>query len=649
MKLRIVIVNYNVRFFLAQCLESVRAAAEKAAPHEVEVVVVDNCSVDGSAEMVAKRFPDVTYIQNKENVGFSRANNQAMRTCNAEYVLLLNPDTLIEEDTLVKCIQFMDAHPECGGLGVRMIDGNGKFLRESKRGLPTPWVAFYKIFGLSVLFPKSPVFSRYHMGHLDEYQTHPVEILAGAFMMMRMDLLHKIGYLDEDYFMYGEDIDLSHRIRLAGYENYYFPETSIIHYKGESTKKSSINYVFVFYRAMIIFARKHFSKSHAGLFSALIHLAIYVRAGAAIASRIIRHTALPLWDFGVLYAGMMQQKIYWENNHRYIKGGEYPDAYDWYYVPSYIAIWLISIYFSGGYHRKHQIAPIFRGVGLGTLIILAGYSLLPEHLRMSRALILLGALWAVIALGFTRWLWKQIQQRRGGMATEDEPMAIIGSPAEATRVLDLLKKFNPQIQFRGFIGIQRGDATNQLGELAHLPEIVRIHGLRELVFCGEDLTTSQIIGAMRRMEDQPVCFKIAPRDARFVIGSQSIHSADDLLTVQIDQLRQSPMGKLKRGFDLLLAVVLGLMSPLLIAINHPVHFFQNWFQVLRGAKTWVGFTSAEQRSSDRSGVLSAADAFAFDPQQLREMAEGIDLNYARNYSLWKDIKIVFSNLHRLDR
>ena len=154
MKLRIVIVNYNVRFFLAQCLESVRAAAEKAAPHEVEVVVVDNCSVDGSAEMVAKRFPDVTYIQNKENVGFSRANNQAMRTCNAEYVLLLNPDTLIEEDTLVKCIQFMDAHPECGGLGVRMIDGNGKFLRESKRGLPTPWVAFYKIFGLSVLFPK---------------------------------------------------------------------------------------------------------------------------------------------------------------------------------------------------------------------------------------------------------------------------------------------------------------------------------------------------------------------------------------------------------------------------------------------------------------------------------------------------------------
>lgn len=649
MKLRVIIVNYNVRFFLAQCLESVRSAVRKAAPHAIEVVVVDNNSVDGSAAMVHNRFPEVQFIQNTENVGFSRANNQAMRDCEAEYVLLLNPDTLIEEDTLLKCIDFMDSHADCGGLGVRMIDGNGKFLKESKRGLPTPWVAFYKIFGLSVLFPKSPIFSRYHLGHLDEHQTAPIEILAGAFMMMRMDLLHRIGYLDEDYFMYGEDIDLSHRIRLAGYQNYYFPETSIIHYKGESTKKSSINYVFVFYKAMIIFARKHFRKSHAGLFSLLIHAAIYFRAGAAIASRMVKKTALPLWDFSVLYLGMMQQKIYWENNHRYIKGGAYPDAYDWYYVPSYIVIWLVALYFSGGYNRRLRVNPVFRGVGLGTLLILAGYSLLPEELRMSRALILLGALWAVIALAGTRWVLHQWKKSRGGMATDDAPMAIVGRPREATRVLELLKKFHPQIQFRGVIGLMPQEEPTQLGVLSQLPEIVRIHGLRELVFCGEDLSTSQIIEAMRQVDDLPMTFKIAPRDARFVIGSQSIHSADDLLTVQIDQLRQSPMGKLKRGFDVVLGLVLAGLSPVLVAVNHPVHFLQNWWGVMRGSKTWVGFASAEQQSDERKSVLTAADAFRFNPQQLREMAEGIDLNYARNYSLWKDVKIVFSNLHRLDR
>ncbi|NBQ48979.1 MAG: glycosyltransferase family 2 protein, partial [Sphingobacteriia bacterium] len=235
MQLSIVIVNYNVRHFLEQCLYSVFKATEHL---ESEVFVVDNNSVDGSAALIRERFPQVIFIQNSQNLGFSAANNQALRLAQGKYALLLNPDTVVQEDTFTKTLAFMDAHPDAGGLGIRMVDGKGCFLPESKRGLPTPAVAFYKIFGLAKLFPQSQTFGQYHLTYLDKEKTQPVEILSGAFMLMRKEALDKAGLLDETFFMYGEDIDLSYRLTRAGYQNYYFADSSIIHYKGESTKKS---------------------------------------------------------------------------------------------------------------------------------------------------------------------------------------------------------------------------------------------------------------------------------------------------------------------------------------------------------------------------------------------------------------------------
>ena len=290
MKLSVIIVNYNVAYFLEQCLYSVSRAIQGI---DAEVFVVDNDSKDGSCAMVREKFPLVHLIENKINSGFSTANNQAIRIAKGEYILLLNPDTVVEEDTFRKVISFMDAHPDAGGLGVRMIDGKGNFLPESKRGLPTPMVSFYKIFGLSKFFPKSKIFGQYHLGFLDEHQTHSIDVLAGAFMLMRKEVLDKVGLLDETFFMYGEDIDLSYRIILGGYKNYYFPETTILHYKGESTKRGSINYVKIFYKAMIIFARKHFSKRYAGVFSWAINMAVYFRALLAIFSRLTNRLLRP--------------------------------------------------------------------------------------------------------------------------------------------------------------------------------------------------------------------------------------------------------------------------------------------------------------------------------------------------------------------
>src|SRR5688572_13126803 len=364
MKLSVIIVNYNVKHFLEQCLISACKSMEGL---DAEIIVVDNNSVDGSLEMLQSKFPLIQYIANKQNTGFSKANNQGIAIAKGEYVLLLNPDTLVEEDTFSKCIQFMDTHPDAGGLGVQMIDGKGNFLPESKRGLPSPSVAFYKIFGLAALFPKSRIFGKYHLGFLSKDKTHEVEVLAGAFMMMRRSVLDKVGLLDETFFMYGEDIDLSYRIIKGGYKNYYFPETRIIHYKGESTKKSSVNYVIVFYKAMIIFAAKHFSQSNARLFSFFINIAIYLRAAIAILNRFLKRALLPAADAILFFAGMFFLKLYWESS---VKDLHYPALFMQLVVPLYVLIWIVAIYFSGGYDKPVRLSRVVRGILSGTVFIL---------------------------------------------------------------------------------------------------------------------------------------------------------------------------------------------------------------------------------------------------------------------------------------
>ena len=278
--LSIVIVNYNVCGFLEQCLLSL-ADAVKEIPHEI--FVVDNASTDGSDTYIPRRFPQVKYIYNTENVGFARANNQAMALSSGRYVLLLNPDTVVGESVLSEACRFLDDHPDAGALGVKMLDGDGRFLPESKRGFPSPWVSFCKIFGLAKMFPRSPRFGRYHLRYLDENEINRVDVLSGAFMLLRRSTLDRCGLLDEQFFMYGEDIDLSYRMTLTGQHNYYLP-LRIIHYKGESTKTESLRYVRIFYQAMLIFLRKHYP--HYKFFAQFsIRLAIYLRASAAAVRR----------------------------------------------------------------------------------------------------------------------------------------------------------------------------------------------------------------------------------------------------------------------------------------------------------------------------------------------------------------------------
>ncbi len=294
MKLSIVIVSYNVEFFLDSCLFSVYRSGfffdERFGINSFEVIVVDNNSTDSSCLMIKNKYRLVRLISNKTNSGFSVANNQGIKISNGEFVLLLNPDTLISELTLLSIVDFMDLHKDSGSLGVKMIDGSGNFLYESKRSLPTPSVSFYKIFGLSRLFPRSVLFGKYHLRYLDNGLVHKVDVLSGAFMLLRKSVLDNIGLLDETFFMYGEDIDLSYRIIKSGYNNYYFPGTTILHYKGESTKKDSINYTYVFYNSMLIFSKKHFSDKYVNFLSLLIKFAVFF---SAFFSFFIRRLSVP--------------------------------------------------------------------------------------------------------------------------------------------------------------------------------------------------------------------------------------------------------------------------------------------------------------------------------------------------------------------
>ena len=279
MTLSIVIVNYNVKYFVEQCLRSIVPSAIGIVH---EVIVVDNASTDGSRQYLEPRFQWVRFIWNRENRGFAVANNLALAETRGQFVLFLNPDTILSEECLSTCVDHFRKHAKAGAVGIRMLDGSGRFLRESKRSFVTPSTAFYKLTGLARLFPKSPVFARYHQGHLDPLKNHQTDVLAGAFMMVRKVVLDKTGGFDEQFFMYGEDIDLCYRIRQAGYENHYVSHPPIIHFKGESTKKHSLKYVRMFYGAMAIFAKKHYGGWRSGLFTTCIHLAIWLRALATI-------------------------------------------------------------------------------------------------------------------------------------------------------------------------------------------------------------------------------------------------------------------------------------------------------------------------------------------------------------------------------
>ncbi len=653
MKLSVIIVNYNVRYFLEQCLHSVRKAATGL---DCEIFVVDNNSVDDSLKMVAGKFPEVKIIANTVNSGFSKANNQAIKMATGDYILLLNPDTIVEDDTFVKVIGFMNSHPDAGGLGVKMVDGKGKFLPESKRGLPTPIVAFYKIFGFSRLFPKSKTFGQYHLTYLDTDKIHEVDILSGAFLLIRKTVIDIIGGLDEDFFMYGEDVDISYRITKAGYKNYYFPETRIIHYKGESTRKSSVNYVLVFYNAMMIFARKHFSQKNARSFSFLIKLAIYFRAFLAIFKRLTDRTSLPFFDAVLIFSGIFFIQDYWAHSVVFREqGGDYPPEFLLVAVPSYIFIWLISVYLSGGYDRPISLFRIFRGLFSGTVVILVFYSLLNETMRYSRAMILLGALWGYIAMTGSRLILSVFGFKNFEMGeVKNKRYIIVGDKDEAGRVAKLLTTFETQPAFIGLVSFDEAQKPEDgfIGNFDQIADIINIYQINELIFCAKNIPARLIIDKMSEIENPQIEYKIAPPESLSLIGSNSINTAGDLYTLEINSISKIKNLRNKRFLDIVASLLLFLSLPVSVFIvKKPFGFIRNIFVVLFARKTWVGYCKTIAHDNDklpeiRQSVLNPAATLRVNNLN-QETLERLNLLYARDYKTVKDLDIIIKGFKNL--
>jgi O-antigen biosynthesis protein len=633
--LSVVIVNYNVVFFLEQCLNSVFAASKNL---NVQVFVVDNNSVDGSINMLKENFSSVILIENKENVGFSKANNQGIKRANSPYVILLNPDTVIEEDTFDKCIDFMNSNADCGGLGLRMLDGKGNFLPESKRGFPSPSVAFYKIFGLSYLFPKSQKFGRYHLGFLSEFEINEVDVLSGAFMLLRTVTLEKVGLLDEQFFMYGEDIDLSYRIKLGGYKNYYFPETKIIHYKGESTKKSSVNYVFVFYKAMILFAKKHFSNKNANLFSFAINLAIYMRASLSLINRFVKKIATPFLNAVLTYSALYFIADYWRN-----AAIQFPEYVFYISIPLYILCFILFGWLIGLYDKGVQNHLVWKSTIFGSLFILVIYALLPKDWQFSRLFILTASLVFIFQHYLVLITQNLLKTHKIGLpSTLKKRFAIVGEQAEFKRVKKLLDLTYPTIE--SIIGVYIDKNYEEAsGSKLQLNEIIQVHGINEIIYCAKDIRAKEIIEGMSKVEGQDIEFKIAQPNTSYLIGSNSIDNAGDFYALNFNALSKAENIRSKRLFDIFFSVFLLLLSPiLLLFIKLKINFLSNLFSILSGKKSFVGYLNQSDGTKTnlpkiKPGILQP---FTVSEELTIDKKEELNLLYAKQYSFIFDFEVL---------
>lgn len=521
MELSVIIVSYNVRYFLEQCLTSVRRASEGIS---CEIFVVDNNSADGSCSMVSNDFPEVKLIINHENKGFSAACNQGMKIAEGRYVLLLNPDTLVGEDTFKKCIAFMDDHPDAGAAGIKMIDGKGKFLPESKRAIPTPVTAFFKMTGLLHIFPNSGFINRYYLGHLDNDKTSQAEVISGAFMFIRKEAFIKTGFLDEDYFMYGEDIDYSYRLIKSGFKNYYYPETKIIHYKGQSTKKENLNTLVNFYKAMLIFVKKHFNHGNSRSFIFLIQTAIFFRAGLSLFKRIIKVLLLPLTDTLFIYLIFRLVTSLWADL-RFENSYNYPGTFTKLLLPLYTIIIVLSVALLSGYRKPSTMINTLKGAFIGIITLLVIYALLPLKIRFSRAIIVIGSLLSAIVITFWRLLLSFIIPEIASNPVKREKMVVIVSDSEGyDRIKELLTS-PPGKTIAGRVSIDRDDFKEEvLGNLAQIRDVIRINRIGEIILSSRCINATEIIDLLHQVSDLNISIKIASADEKYILGTRYINS-----------------------------------------------------------------------------------------------------------------------------
>ncbi len=648
MDLSIIIVSYNVRYFLEQLLYSIHTATRGL---QCEVFVVDNDSKDDSVEMIGQQFPDVVLIANKHNPGFSIANNQALAMAKGKYVLFLNPDTLLAEDTLLKCIQIMESHPQAGAMGVRMVDGGGHYLPESKRGLPTPATAFFKLSGLNRLFPKSSLFNRYYLGHLPENQISSVEVITGAFFFARKSVLDEIGGFDEQFFMYGEDIDLSYRVTMAGHTILYDPGNTIIHYKGESTRKNSLSYIRHFYEAMLIFAQKHFKNGYPAPLRCLLKTGVYAKASMTLLSTFWSRIKWPTLDLALMALTLSLIKWAWAVGYHH-DPMYYSGVFEQVNLPIFLVVWLTTFYFSGVYDHVKSLTRLLGAILIGLLINGLIYGMLDAALRPSRPILLFGYVALSLTLPLSRLLWYRFTEKKWLFGSgSSKRIAILADAAEFARLSSLVQNAEPEAVICGAVlpeGNQKSEGSLPvIGQVHDLEVIIRQYKLDEVVIASRNLSTSRVLQCLS--DHGHLChFKLASAHSDSIIGSRSKDDIGELYTHHINyRLSKPEWRRIKRWLDAIVALMLLLLFPILMwFFPSRMQLLVNAWRVLWGKNTWVGYATnpAPAYLPDLApAVVPCNNA------DLPEARLARDMEYARYYAVAEDVDIFLRNMMRLNR
>jgi len=559
----VIIVNYNVRDFILHALQSIKKALKNL---DHEIIVVDNASVDGSPEFIKSQFPDVILIENEKNVGFAAANNIALKQAKGEYLVLINPDTLVQEDTFTSLMNFMKTHPDAGAATCKILNPDGSFSLDSRHSIPSPSTAIWKILGLSKIFPKNKIFGQYNLTYLDPDDTYPVDAISGSFMFIRREAFLDTGLLDEDFFMYCEDIDYCHRLNNTGWKIYYVPESNIIHYKGESTKKDNIDYVINFNKSLYLYFKKHFQSKYLGVFKWFILAGVSLRGLFIYIKNFIGRNFAALLDLIILNLVLF---ITFYVRFELKSGFEISEFFNRYIFVNLMASmsFLGTAYAIDLYRKlKYSIVEIFK-TNLISFLLVASVTFFLNQLAFSRMVVLIS--FVICTITMIGWRIALRITNRDSQSTLSKSLfrrrvVIVGTDENTRR---LLSKMRDQAKI-GFdvIGIISEDEKKIGSEIAgfeivaslnNLERYVKLESISQVIFSTHSLPYELIIKTISKIKNPRVEFKVVPENMEVIIGKSSVERLSDFNLVEIDYAIGKSFNRFsKRIFDILLSGII---------------------------------------------------------------------------------------------